>query len=629
MAMELRPYQKRVIGEVGTRNMIVKMPTGSGKTLVAAECIRLALLRCEGPRRHAVFLVPTRDLVEQQARAVRGWCKELHVAEFMSTLTPPSSFDVLVSTPDAFRRLQLRDARFSWERCCICVFDEAHHVLKDHPYRKLAQTLRRASAPVQVLGLSASLTYAVGEAAVRRSLQRLSDDLGLDGMATVDDSELRAGGYQPPHGEVEVVSAGAPPEGVVPTDERKPHLMHRTFFHRVEVGEATEFSWDVVAVVRALEQAARDAVPSFESPLSKPSLSAWETLAHRLAKQQRLASHRELFELLEKWYVALRLLVTTWEEQEELVLYWLLDHNAFETAARFCRGLDAAPTQRLRDRLELLVDKETQVSRVACLRAQLLEKATWVRERNDELRCLVFVQQRIAAYVLSRLIGADPALRAAGVRAGYVTARDAEITPSLRVTLGHATAVVQQFREGELNVIVATSVLEEGFDVPEANVVISFDALKDSVELAQRFGRARQAERRVVALDERRDRPIARLEDVRREQDALIESFEPLAAARDPAAEQQAQRSRELGAASVLQQDNNNPVAVLNLYVKKTKAFAEEDSRKTGAVFVHVWKYQTPLRDIRAEGSAAGKKAARAQCAENLLALLRQQHLGF
>jgi hypothetical protein len=102
-----------------------------------------------------------------------------------------------------------------------------------------------------------------------------------------------------------------------------------------------------------------------------------------------------------------------------------------------------------------------------------------------------------------------------------------------------------------------------------------------------------------------------------------------LAAARDPAAEQQAQRSRELGAASVLQQDNNNPVAVLNLYVKKTKAFAEEDSRKTGAVFVHVWKYQTPLRDIRAEGSAAGKKAARAQCAENLLALLRQQHLGF
>jgi ERCC4-related helicase len=50
----------------------------------------------------------------------------------------------------------------------------------------------------------------------------------------------------------------------------------------------------------------------------------------------------------------------------------------------------------------------------------------------------------------------------------------------------------------ELIVIVATSVLEQGFDVPEANVVISYDALKNSMELVQRFGRVRYAERRVL-----------------------------------------------------------------------------------------------------------------------------------
>ena len=42
------------------------------------------------------------------------------------------------------------------------VFDEVHHVLKDHPYRKLAQQLCKCDGPV-VLGLTASLTYAVGE----------------------------------------------------------------------------------------------------------------------------------------------------------------------------------------------------------------------------------------------------------------------------------------------------------------------------------------------------------------------------------------------------------------------------------------------------------------------------------
>jgi ERCC4-related helicase len=191
----LRPYQTRMVGEVGRRNVIVKMPTGSGKTLVAAECMRLALLRCgDSESRRAVFLVPARDLVEQQARAVRGWCSELRVDEYMSTLAVPAAFDVLVSTPEAFRRLQMRDTRFAWPRFSIIVFDEVHHVLKDHPYRKLAQGLRRRGGGVQVLGLSASLTYAVGEVAVSRSLQRLSDDLGLDAMATVDDDELRAGG---------------------------------------------------------------------------------------------------------------------------------------------------------------------------------------------------------------------------------------------------------------------------------------------------------------------------------------------------------------------------------------------------------------------------------------------------
>ena len=73
---------------------------------------------------------------------------------------------------------------------------------------------------------------------------------------------------------------------------------------------------------------------------------------------------------------------------------------------------------------------------------------------------------------------------------------------------------------------------------------------------------------------------------MRNKQDVLIESFVPQAVTHDPAEEQRAQRNHDRSAVSVLQQDSN-PVAVLNLYAKKTKVVAEETSRKIGTNLVY------------------------------------------
>lgn len=111
--MQLRAYQVRVVNEVGDGNKIVKMPTGSGKTHVAAECVRKALSKPTGEGKWALFLVPTVDLVEQQANVLREWCAELRtgVAHYRGTLAAPDvrTHRIVVSTPEAFRKLQMRD----------------------------------------------------------------------------------------------------------------------------------------------------------------------------------------------------------------------------------------------------------------------------------------------------------------------------------------------------------------------------------------------------------------------------------------------------------------------------------------------------------------------------------------
>lgn len=140
MALTLRSYQEQIVEQVQHENAIIKMPTGFGKTFVASEIIKRHFSRRPGAK--ALSLVPTVDLVDQQAKAVETWFGSTteRVARYHGGLSAPQMavHRVMVSTPSAFLALQTRDLKFSWEEFGICIFDEVHHVLKDHPYRKIA-----------------------------------------------------------------------------------------------------------------------------------------------------------------------------------------------------------------------------------------------------------------------------------------------------------------------------------------------------------------------------------------------------------------------------------------------------------------------------------------------------------
>ena len=75
---------------------------------------------------------------------------------------------MLVSTPEAFRIKMASGAEnASFDDFGFVVFDEVHHVMKRHPYRKIARLLEMAKNPKPtVLGLTATCTYAVNEVQV-------------------------------------------------------------------------------------------------------------------------------------------------------------------------------------------------------------------------------------------------------------------------------------------------------------------------------------------------------------------------------------------------------------------------------------------------------------------------------
>lgn len=50
-------------------------------------------------------------------------------------------------------------------------------------------------------------------------------------------------------------------------------------------------------------------------------------------------------------------------------------------------------------------------------------------------------------------------------------------------------AVVKAFFAGEFNCLVATCIAEEGLDIGEVDLIVSFDALNSPVRMVQRMGR--------------------------------------------------------------------------------------------------------------------------------------------
>mmetsp|Transcript_92240 Transcript_92240/g.261121 ORF Transcript_92240/g.261121 Transcript_92240/m.261121 type:complete len:745 (-) Transcript_92240:109-2343(-) len=668
----LRAYQSRIVSEVGKQNAIVLLPTGAGKTAIAAELIRVRAAESGAPGGKILFLVPTVLLVGQQAGALREWCA--NVGEYFGGAgLPPAGFRVLVATPRAFAIAQAkRPDLLGWGQFGLVFFDEVHHVLKEHPYRKIALSLKAratglkiasegAPRQIQVVGLTASLSYAVEERRIRKSVEQLTRELDIDVMSTASEEELRASGY---HGNA--ASAEVVPEGIdeidvpadkgasrdakiVPESERKPHMLIPTFWSRVADGQCTDFTKELLALVRRAEASVAQLDAAFATPLG----SVWSgTESSRASKGVKMADwgkyararRQEVSKVgppgrggraaaswywdLEQLYEALKILVTSWEEDAEsavMLLEMMLGPNT--------RGGHYAEVDPpLSDFVSRHAGAEGVRRRLGILKRSLLEKF----EYHEEFRGIVFVQQRVSTHILAYFLSRDPET-AELFRCAPMYAADSPATASLTVTKRAAADTLKQFAAGELNLLISTVVAEEGMDVPSANCVVRYDPVLNAVSHMQGRGRARQTDSSFVVLAERKDRPVAMLQGVGEMQGKIaaevVNSEDPAARSKRDAElqrkEANAQRNREVTAFPLLKKEpalkEESVLGTLNLIAKKTKVEISEVYKPVGGGFECILEYSSCLRVVQGEGRDASEKGAKKKAALALLMRLRDQ----
>merc|ERR1711976_738300 len=106
-----------------------------------------------------------------------------------------------------------------------------------------------------------------------------------------------------------------------------------------------------------------------------------------------------------------------------------------------------------------------------------------------KLRAIVFAQAKKTCVQVQKVLSSHPSLK------GWVKPKlfvgHKNTANSLGMSTTEQTQVVSDFRTGEVNLLIATSVAEEGFDIPSCNVVVRFDPPATVAAFIQSRGHAR------------------------------------------------------------------------------------------------------------------------------------------
>ncbi|KAJ6891882.1 hypothetical protein NC651_025165 [Populus alba x Populus x berolinensis] len=482
-----RSYQLEALEKALKQNTIVFLETGSGKTLIATMLLRSYAHLLRKPSRFiAVFLVPEVFLVRQQAGVVRMHT-DLNVGmywgdmgiDFWHAATWKQEIDkheVLVMTHQILLN-GLRQGYFKLDLIKVLIFDECHHARGNHPYACIMTEFyhRELSSGhhdlPRIFGMTASLIKSKGansESYYRQQICELENIMNSKVYTCASETVL-AEFIPSPAAEFLVYEPMKIPDGIYACLEEE--LANLKAKHELLLKQLD------------LSEPAAESVHSKISKVHSTLMFCLGELGVWLAFQAaRFLSHRDTdgdFIAWGKVDVSGKTIVKNFCWDASLVI-----SNCF--SAECCIG----------DDIEADVGAGLITAKVLCLIKTLLQ----YRDLKD-IRCIVFVERVITAAVLESLL-TELLPKHTGWKTKYMAGNNSGLQSQTRQK---QSEIVEEFRKGMVNIIVATSILEEGLDVQSCNLVIRFDPPFSVSSFIQSGGRARMQNSDYLLMVKRED----------------------------------------------------------------------------------------------------------------------------
>jgi len=473
----VRHYQRELAQPgINGENYIICAPTGTGKTLVAGLIISDHLQRRQNSEKKVFFVVPTRPLAEQQARELQRLIPGSRVVSSIGDDAGMTIKDVLpyndtiVCTAGKLVN-EIKDRLVSFNDLGLLVLDECHHARKNAPHAKLMEKYldhKKESGAAdlpQVIGLTAS--------------PGAGDNPSLNKNKTTDHLISLCALIDATSG-IRVVRENLAELHQFTT---KPAVTLRILNQR---DPREEFIRLITDEMMKLERQVNLKAPHMKWSQEYESCVQQEKLSLEVSPNPALRDRIRMLDLLRCYSQALSIYMD------------LRNKDAISILSDFS-GLPADEQandveKHLKQSLENLIGKLTRLPPVQNPLLQQTEEI--LRNQfttNSDSKGILFVRTKKHASFMCDWISVLSAASRWCIRPCTITGHSTKET-------GHGMSEVEQekvmasFHGGECNLLVATSVAEEGLDVPACNLVIRFQHVSNEIARTQTQGRARAAE---------------------------------------------------------------------------------------------------------------------------------------
>ncbi len=451
-----REYQKVIFETAKEKNTLVVLPTGMGKTLIA---LMLSIDRLKKyPGEKVLMLAPTKPLVEQHLASFRKALPELFAQlEFFTGAIHPSqrkklwdTADIIFSTPQCIAN-DIEKELYSLHNVALLVMDEAHRCLKNYDYTKVVSRYRQQAENPRILGLTAS------PGSDSDKVKQICAHLDIEKI----ESRTRD------------------------SKDVKPYMQDLEFEKHI-----VPFPKEFIEIQVLLKRIYEDKINQLRErsllfgPANKIILLKLQTL---LAMQASQRNGNAMYGMLLtaqaiKISHALELLETqTLSGLNDYMKRIICD--AEQKKSRGVQMLVKSPEfNAVMLSLTQLLSKKIEHPKIEELKVLIESEFS----ENKNAKIIIFTQFRDTASTIKSRIKEIPEV----IPEIFVgQAKKTGSAGSTGLSQKEQRQIIDKFRSGEINVLIATSIGEEGLDIPEVNAVYFYEPIPSAIRKIQRAGR--------------------------------------------------------------------------------------------------------------------------------------------